>query len=302
MQVDLADRDQALALIPRAVEALDGLDILVNNAGTQARHPAEEFPLEDWDRVLTINLDAVWILAQAAGRHMLEQGGGKIINIASEQSFFGGVTVPAYAASKGGVAQLTKALANEWAGRSVNVNAIAPGYMATEMVAALVGNPQREPAILARIPAGRWGTPADLGGAVIFSGVRCLRLPARGHHPRGWRLSGALVDRRQAERDITGGNRWDTRDSERTIRPGGPGRRRHRRRWGPVRGHEPGSGAGRGQGRHPGPVSRSGPAGRGRHQGRGRRGAGRALQRPGQGQHRGRRPGRSWTPLGGWTS
>lgn len=168
LQVDLADRDQALALIPRAVEALDGLDILVNNAGTQARHPAEQFPLEDWDRVLTINLDAVWILAQAAGRHMLEQGGGKIINIASEQSFFGGVTVPAYAASKGGVAQLTKALANEWAGRSVNVNAIAPGYMATEMVAALVGNPQREPAILARIPAGRWGTPADLGGAVIF--------------------------------------------------------------------------------------------------------------------------------------
>jgi 2-deoxy-D-gluconate 3-dehydrogenase len=99
---------------------------------------------------------------------MLEEGRGKIINIASEQSFFGGVTVPAYAASKGGVAQLTKALANEWAARGVNVNAIAPGYMATEMVAALVGNPQREPAILARIPAGRWGTPADLGGTVIF--------------------------------------------------------------------------------------------------------------------------------------
>ena len=164
----MADRDQALALIQRAVEALVGLDILVNNAGTQARHPAEEFPLEDWDNVLTINLDAVWILAQAAGRLMLAQGGGKIINIASEQSFFGGVNVPAYAASKGGVAQLTKALANEWAARSVNVNAIAPGYMATEMVAALVGNPQREPEILARIPAGRWGTPSDLGGAVIF--------------------------------------------------------------------------------------------------------------------------------------
>jgi len=168
LQVDLADRDQALALIPRVVEGLDGLDILVNNAGTQARHPAEQFPLEDWDKVLAINLDAVWILAQVAGRHMLAQGGGKIINIASEQSFFGGVNVPAYAASKGGVAQLTKALANEWAGRGVNVNAIAPGYMATEMVAALVGNPQREPAILARIPAGRWGTPADLEGAVIF--------------------------------------------------------------------------------------------------------------------------------------
>jgi len=168
LQVDLADRDQALALISRAVEGLDGFDILVNNAGTQARHPAEQFPLEDWDKVLAINLDAVWILAQVAGRHMLAQGGGKIINIASEQSFFCGVNVPAYAASKGGVAQLTKALANEWAGRGVNVNAIAPGYMATEMVAALVGNPQREPAILARIPAGRWGTPADLEGAVIF--------------------------------------------------------------------------------------------------------------------------------------
>lgn len=168
LQADLADRAQTLALVDRAAQALGGLDILVNNAGVQRRHPAEEFPLEDWDTVLAVNLDAVWILAQAAGRMMLAQGHGKIINVASAMSFLGGVTVPAYAASKGGVAQLTKALSNEWAGRGVNVNAIAPGYMSTEMTAALVGNPQREPLILARVPAGRWGVPDDLKGMVLF--------------------------------------------------------------------------------------------------------------------------------------
>jgi 2-deoxy-D-gluconate 3-dehydrogenase len=168
LQADLADRSQALVLMDRAVEALGGLDVLVNNAGTQARHPAEEFPLSDWDHVLSVNLDAVWILAQAAGRHMLSQGQGKIINVASVNSFFGGIVIPAYAASKGGVAQLTKELSNEWAGRGVNVNAIAPGYFDTEMISALVGNPQREPLILARIPAGRWGKPSDLRGMVIF--------------------------------------------------------------------------------------------------------------------------------------
>ncbi len=169
-QADLSDRSQILVLADRAVEALGGLDILVNNAGAQRRHPAEEFPLEDWDYVLSVNLDAVWILAQAAGRHMLAQGSGKIINVASAISFFGGVTISAYASSKGGVAQLTKALSNEWAGRGVNVNAIAPGYMDTEMTSALVGNVQREPLILARIPAGRWGKPSDLRGTVIFLG------------------------------------------------------------------------------------------------------------------------------------
>jgi len=168
LQADLADRAQTLALVGRAAEALGGLDILVNNAGVQRRHPAEEFPLDDWDTVLAVNLDAVWILAQAAGRMMLAQGHGKIINVASALSFLGGVTVPAYAASKGGVAQLTKALSNEWAGRGVNVNAIAPGYMNTEMTAALIGNPQREPLILARVPAGRWGVPDDLKGMVLF--------------------------------------------------------------------------------------------------------------------------------------
>jgi 2-deoxy-D-gluconate 3-dehydrogenase len=168
LQVDLADRPQAVALVDRAVETLGGLDILVNNAGEQKRHPSEQFPLEDWDLVLAVNLDAVWILAQAAGRRMLAQGRGKIINVASMMSFTGGWTIPAYAASKGGVAQLTKALSNEWACRGVNVNAIAPGYMRTGLTAALVGNPQREPGILARIPAGRWGEPEDLKGTVIF--------------------------------------------------------------------------------------------------------------------------------------
>jgi 2-deoxy-D-gluconate 3-dehydrogenase len=167
-QVDLSERAQASTLVPRVTDALGGLDILVNNAGTQRRHPAESFPIEDWDLVLSVNLHAVWLLAQAAGRYMLEHGGGKIINLASEMSFFGGFTIPAYAASKGGVAQLTKALSNEWAGRGINVNAIAPGYMDTEMNAALVGNPQREPLILSRIPAGRWGRPADMKGIVLF--------------------------------------------------------------------------------------------------------------------------------------
>jgi 2-dehydro-3-deoxy-D-gluconate 5-dehydrogenase len=168
LQVDLADREQAAALVDRTVESLGGLDILVNNAGAQIRHPARDFPLEDWDRVLAVNLDAVWVLAQAAGRVMLAQGHGKIINMASLLSVFGGITIPAYAASKGGVAQLTKALSNEWARHGVNVNAIIPGYMATEMNEALVGNPDREPLILSRIPAGRWGHPADLKGTVIF--------------------------------------------------------------------------------------------------------------------------------------
>jgi 2-deoxy-D-gluconate 3-dehydrogenase len=168
LQADLSKRGEAAALVPTAIDALGGLDILVNNAGAQRRHPAEDFPIEDWDYVLSVNLNAVWLLAQAAGRHMLQHGGGKIINLASEMSYFGGFTIPAYAASKGGVAQLTKALSNEWAGRGINVNAIAPGYMDTEMNAALVGNPGREPLILSRVPAGRWGRPADLKGIVLF--------------------------------------------------------------------------------------------------------------------------------------
>ncbi len=144
------------------------LDILVNNEGIQRRSPCEDFPLEDWDRVLNVNLSAVFRLCQLAGRVMLEQGGGKIINLASMLSFFGGYTVPAYAAAKGGVAQLTKALSNEWAIRNIQVNAIAPGYMATDMNTRLMEDPGRNQEILSRIPAGRWGTPEDIAGLAVF--------------------------------------------------------------------------------------------------------------------------------------
>jgi len=168
IQADLSVREQAQGLVGQAAAALGGLDVLITCAGTQRRHRAEDFPLDDWDLVLAVNLDAVWILVQEAGRMMLASGGGKIITVASIQSFLGGVTVPAYAASKGGVAQLTKALSNDWACQGINVNAIAPGYMATEMTAALVGNPEREPLILSRIPAGRWGRPEDLQGVALF--------------------------------------------------------------------------------------------------------------------------------------
>lgn len=144
------------------------LDILVNCAGIQRRRPCEEFPMEDWQAVLDINLTATFRMCQLAAGVMLPAGQGKIINFASMLSFFGGYTVPAYAASKGGVAQLTKALSNEWAGRGVNVNAIAPGYMDTEMNTALIADAGRNQKILARIPAGRWGTAQDVGGAAVF--------------------------------------------------------------------------------------------------------------------------------------
>lgn len=144
------------------------LDILVNNAGDIARHPAEKFPLEDWDRVLRTNLDAAWLLSQRFGAQMIARGSGKIINIASVLSFSGGVTVAAYAASKHAIAGLTKALANEWASHNVQVNAIAPGYFATDNTQKLRENEARVVQINARIPAGRWGDPADLAGAVVF--------------------------------------------------------------------------------------------------------------------------------------
>lgn len=166
---DLGDRENLKTAFDLAVEKLGGrLDILVNSAGIQRRSKSEEFPIEHWDAVVEINMTSVFLLCQLAGRKMLEQGQGKIINVASMLSYFGGYTVPAYAASKGGVAQLTKALANEWAGRGVNVNAIAPGYMDTAMNTALVNDPVRNEQILARIPAGRWGTGEDMQGVVIF--------------------------------------------------------------------------------------------------------------------------------------
>lgn len=168
LRADLSDREQTAQLVGRAVDVLGGLDVLVNAAGVQRRHPSEVFPIEDWDLVLAVNLEAVFVLCRDAGKHMLEHGGGKIINVASVQSFTGGLLIPAYAASKGGVSQLTKTLANEWASRGVNVNAVAPGYVATNMTAALVGNPEREPGILSRVRAGRWGRPDDFKGITLF--------------------------------------------------------------------------------------------------------------------------------------
>ncbi len=150
------------------VSQLGPLDILVNNAGMIYRSAAEELAAEDWERVLQVNLTSLFRLCQLAGKAMLERKYGKIINIASLLSFQGGIRVPAYAASKGGVAQLTKALANEWAGRNVNVNAIAPGYFHTENTSALQADETRNRQILERIPAGRWGEPEDIAGAAVF--------------------------------------------------------------------------------------------------------------------------------------
>lgn len=172
VRADLSDRADLRRGFAEAVGILGGLDILVASHGVQRRHKSVEFPVEEWDWVLEINLTAVFELCQLAGQIMLPQGHGKIINIASVLSFSGGLTVPAYAASKGGVAQLTKALANEWAPLGVNVNAIAPGYMATEMNAALIDDAARQQQILARIPAARWGVPDDLQGAAVFLASR----------------------------------------------------------------------------------------------------------------------------------
>ena len=163
-----ATAEDLRAAVAEAIDELGGLDILVNNAGTIRRAPAAEYPAQDWDDVLSVNLDAVFHLSQAAGRHMLAQGSGRIINVASMLSFQGGILVPAYTASKHAVAGLTKALANEWASSGVTVNAIAPGYMATDNTAALRADVERERSIMARIPAGRWGESADLQGTFVF--------------------------------------------------------------------------------------------------------------------------------------
>ena len=167
---DLADRTAADRLVPEVIAALGRLDILVNNAGIHRRQPAAEHADELWDEMIEVNLSSVFRLSRAAGVHMLQRGSGKIINIASLLSFQGGITVPGYAAAKGGVAQLTKALSNEWAGRGINVNAIAPGYMNTDGTVPLQKDPIRSRQIIERIPAGRWGEPADLAGAVVFLG------------------------------------------------------------------------------------------------------------------------------------
>lgn len=169
IRCNLADEASIEQSFAEALDRLGGkLDILVNNAGIQRRNPSEDFLMSDWDDVINVNLKAVFKLCQLAGRNMLINGRGKIVNLASMLSFFGGYTVPAYAAAKGGVAQLTKALANEWASKGICVNAIAPGYMATQMNTKLIEDPKRNTEILARIPMGRWGNEQDMKGVVVF--------------------------------------------------------------------------------------------------------------------------------------
>ncbi|HEV8189660.1 MAG TPA: 2-dehydro-3-deoxy-D-gluconate 5-dehydrogenase KduD [Pyrinomonadaceae bacterium] len=166
---DLGQAETTQRLVAQTLERFGRIDILINNAGTIRRAPATDYSDEDWDAVIEVNLSSVFRLSRLVGRQMIERGdGGKIVNIASLLSFQGGITVPAYAASKGGVAQLTKALANEWAKHRINVNAIAPGYMRTANTAALQADETRNRQILERIPAGRWGEPEDLAGAAVF--------------------------------------------------------------------------------------------------------------------------------------
>lgn len=167
-QCDFADRAAVLAFAARYLAEQGVPDILVNNAGTIARKPAAEHPDEMWSHVIDVNLNAPFLLTREIGAKMIARGSGKIIFTASLLTFQGGVTVPGYAASKGGIGQLTKALANEWAGKGVNVNAIAPGYISTDNTTALREDPVRSQQILARIPAGRWGDPEDFKGPIVF--------------------------------------------------------------------------------------------------------------------------------------
>jgi len=168
VSADLSTIEPVTRVVDETVERLGRLDILVNNAGIIRRADAVDFTEEDWDAVVDTNLKSVFFLCQAAGRHMIANGGGRIINIASMLTFQGGIRVPSYTASKSGIGGLTKLLANEWAKHNVNVNAIAPGYIATNNTAALQADEMRNAAILDRIPAARWGDPADLGGAAVF--------------------------------------------------------------------------------------------------------------------------------------
>lgn len=186
---DLGQADNAAAIVDEAAEALGGVDILVNNAGIIKRNEAIDFTPEEWDSVMNVNLRTLFFLSQAFARHLVAaKKSGKIINIASMLTFQGGIRVPSYTASKSGVGGLTKALANEWAQHGINVNAIAPGYFATNNTAALQADEKRNSEILGRIPAGRWGHPSDMGGAVIFLAsaasdyVQGITLPVDG----GW--------------------------------------------------------------------------------------------------------------------
>ncbi|WP_188062994.1 2-dehydro-3-deoxy-D-gluconate 5-dehydrogenase KduD [Sphingobium sp. KCTC 72723] len=168
ISADLSTIEPVQRVVDETLETLGGLDILVNNAGIIRRADSVDFTEEDWDAVIDTNLKVLFFLCQAAGRHMIAQGSGKIVNIASLLSFQGGIRVPSYTASKSGVAGLTKLLANEWSARGINVNAIAPGYIATNNTAALQADETRNRQIQERIPAGRWGDPSDIGGAAVF--------------------------------------------------------------------------------------------------------------------------------------
>lgn len=168
VRADLSDRSAQDAFVKSAAAAFGKVDVLVNNAGSIRRSAAVDYSDADWDFLLEVNLSAPFRLSRQIGKLMIEQGSGRIINIASLLSFQGGILVPGYAASKGGIAQLTKALANEWASKNVTVNAIAPGYIATDNTHALRADPNRSRQILERIPAGRWGEPDDIAGAAVF--------------------------------------------------------------------------------------------------------------------------------------
>ncbi|MCR9270025.1 MAG: 2-dehydro-3-deoxy-D-gluconate 5-dehydrogenase KduD [Hyphomonadaceae bacterium] len=173
VQADLSSLETVDEIINTTRAELGGLDILVNNAGIIQRNNAIDFTMDEWDSVLNVNLRTVFFLSQAFARSCLKaEQGGKIINIASMLSFQGGIRVPSYTASKSGLMGLTRALANEWASKGINVNAIAPGYFATNNTAALQADPKRSAEILGRIPAGRWGQPAELGGAAVFLASR----------------------------------------------------------------------------------------------------------------------------------
>lgn len=173
IQADLSRQDEIETIVDRAVAAMGRVDILVNNAGTIRRADALSFSEKDWDEVINLNLKSVFFLSQAVARQFIQQGdGGKIVNIASMLSFQGGIRVPSYTASKSGVLGITRLMANEWAGHRINVNAIAPGYMATNNTQQLREDAERSKAILDRIPAGRWGVPDDLQGPVVFLASR----------------------------------------------------------------------------------------------------------------------------------
>ncbi|GAA4797700.1 2-dehydro-3-deoxy-D-gluconate 5-dehydrogenase KduD [Lysobacter hankyongensis] len=172
IEANLISVEPVQRMLEETLDAYGRFDILVNNAGLIRRADAVDFTEQDWDDVMNVNIKSAFFLCQAAGRHFIANGGGKIVNIASMLSFQGGIRVPSYTASKSGIAGITRLLANEWGGKGVNINAIAPGYMATDNTAQLRADPERNKAILDRIPAGRWGTPSDLAGAAVFLASR----------------------------------------------------------------------------------------------------------------------------------